>query len=215
LKIENGELKIENEMNYPKPIGKVVKSNTHIDYVCQVYNPGEIDRLPEPTDYTFGTFVTINLEESMGNGHLIGVIYNTLLMNPDFGNLGPRLSSRQELEVFTPDYLAETATLLGIIALGWQGADGGYHQGIPALAATVNAPVYQLDSEMLSSFHQDQKGRLALSYVPLLMSQNNPLVPQLLLNIVDRLTTLFPEQKDQLAVMRNNLAWKSIVMPVG
>lgn len=28
------------------PIGKIVKSNTHIDYVCQVYNLGEQPILP-------------------------------------------------------------------------------------------------------------------------------------------------------------------------
>jgi len=202
-------------MNYPTAIGKIVKSNTHIDYVCQVYNPGEIDRLPDPTDYTFGTFVAMGLGDSIRNGHLIGVIYNTLLMNPDFGNLGPRLSSRQESEVFTPDYLAETATLLGIIALGWQDATGHYHQGIPTLATTINAPVHQLDSNTLSTFHRDSDGQLSLRYMPLLISQNDPLVTQLQLNIVDRLTRLFPEQQSQLKVMRSNLAWKSIVMPVG
>ena len=47
------------------------------------------------------------------------------------------------------------------------------------------------------------------------MGQNNPLVPHLLLDIIDRLTDLFPEQAGQLAVMRNNVAWKSIVQPAG
>ncbi len=42
-------------------IGKIVKSNTHIDYVCQVYNPGEIEPCPKPADYSFGTFVAIHL----------------------------------------------------------------------------------------------------------------------------------------------------------
>ena len=106
-------------------IGKVVKSNAHIDYICQVFNPGETDLMPEPTDYTFGTFVSIALENPNGSAdQLIGVIYNTLLLNPDFGNLGPRLSPRAELEIFTPDYLSETATLVGIMAVGWRDAQG-------------------------------------------------------------------------------------------
>ncbi len=201
-------------------IGKIVKSNAHIDYICQIYNPGETDLMPEPTDYTFGTFVSIELEAAVsGNerevGRLIGVIYNTLLLNPDFGNLGPRLSSRQELEAFTPDYLAETATLVGIIALGWYDRDKRYRQGVPALAATVNTFVRRLDESELLAFHCDEQMRPCLRYAPLLLNQKDPLALQLLINIVDRLAGLFPDQCGQLNVMRNNLAWKSIVQPAG
>ncbi|MEM7534358.1 MAG: hypothetical protein AAF639_19405 [Chloroflexota bacterium] len=209
-----------NAIQNPIAIGKIVKSNTHIDYICQVYNPGEIDVLPQPTDYTYGTFVSIELENSVGgvfsgSNRLIGVIYDTLLMNPDFGNLGPRLSPRQELEIFTPDYLAETATLLGILALGWMDASGQYHQGVPALAATVNTPVNRLTGDELEAFHRDDSGQLQLRYIPVLLGQNTPLVSQLLMNIVDLLKDLFPNEQGQLAVLRNNLAWKSIVEPAG
>jgi len=196
-------------------IGKIVKSNTHIDYVCQVYNTGEIDPCPEPADYSFGTFVAIGLGEGEAGGRLVGVIYNTLLMNPDFGNLGPRLSPRQDLEIFTPDYLAETATLVGIIALGWIDADGMCHQGVPALAATVNDRVTRVEDDQLAAFHRDGAGRLSLKYVPVVLSQNNPLAPPLLINVVDRLMALFPAQRGQLDLLRTNLAWKSIVQPAG
>lgn len=197
-------------------IGKIVKSNTHIDYVCQVYNFGEMEPCPQPADYSFGSFVAIHLgDDAPGNGQLVGVIYNTLLMNPDFGNLGPRLSPRQELEVFSPDYLAETATLVGIIALGWIDGEGGCHQGVPALAATVNNRVTILEDEALRDFHGDGSGKVSLRYVPVLLSQNNPLVPPLLINVVQRLEALYPDQRDRLQLMRNNLAWKSIVQPSG
>ncbi|MFN2199574.1 MAG: hypothetical protein ACK2UO_00105 [Caldilineaceae bacterium] len=200
----------------PIEIGKIVKSNTHIDYVCQVYNSGEIEPCPQPNDYSFGTFVSIRLgDDPASGGHLVGVIYNTLLMNPDFGNLGPRLSPRQELEVFSPDYLAETATLVGIIALGWIDSGGASYQGVPALAATVNNPVEILDETQLRHFHDDGAGNVCLRYIPVLLSQNNPLVPPLLINVVQRLESHFPEQRDRLALIRNNLAWKSIVQPAG
>lgn len=195
-------------------VGKIVKSNTHVDYVCQVYGPNEVLTCPRPGDYCFGTFVSITLEEDgEPEGRLIGVIYNTLLMNPDFGSLGPRLSPKPDLEIFTPDYLAETATLVGILALGWIDASGICHQGVPNLAATVNNPVYRLEEGELRHFHCDLAGRLCLRYVPLILSQNNPLVAPLLLSIVDRLAALFPGQQSQLSLMRNNLAWKSIVQP--
>jgi len=196
-------------------IGKIVKSNTHIDYVCQVYGPGELAAQPLPTEYAFGEFVAIELSgNGSGPGALIGVIYNTLLLNPDFGSLGPRLSPRGEQEIFTPDYLSETATLVGIVALGWR-EGGGYRQGVPGLAADVDAPVRRLSDDELCAFHLDGTGHLSLRYASVLMGMNNPLVPQLLLTLIDRLVALFPEQRRQLQVMRNNVAWKSIVQPAG
>jgi hypothetical protein len=56
---------------------------------------------------------------------------------------------------------------------------------------------------------------MAMRYAPLLLSQNNALAAPLLLEVVDHLGRLFPGHRSQLAVMRNNLAWKSIVQPVG
>jgi hypothetical protein len=199
-------------------IGKVVKSNTHVDYICQIWNNGESDLIPQPTDYTFGTLVGIELEATTGEvtvDRLIGVIYTTLLLNPDFGNLGPRLSPRPELEIFTPDYLSETATLVGIITLGWRDTAGNYHQGVPALAATVNNFVHRLDETEFQAFHCGERQQPCLRYAPILLGQNNPLVPQLLIAMIDRLNQLFPDHRRQLAVMRNNLAWKSIVQPAG
>lgn len=201
-----------------KAIGKIVKSNTHIDYVCQVYGPGEIVAQPQPTDYAFGEFVAIELASSPSNGGgttLIGVIYNTLLLNPEFGNLGPRLSPRGEQEIFTPDYLNETAILVGIIAVGWRDPEGRWRQGVPNLAAEVDAPVRQLSDAELERFHRDEDGRLALRYAAVLLGMKNPLVTQLLINVIDRLVGIFPDQCGQLNVMRNNLAWKSIVQPAG
>lgn len=207
-----------------KGIGKIVKSNTHIDYVCQVYGPGEIISQPHPSDYAFGEFVAIKLagvaEPDLGvsetsSAQLVGIIYNTLLLNPEFGSLGPRLSPRGEQEIFTPDYLNETATLVGIIAVGWRGGGGRWRQGVPSLAAEVDAPVRLLNGEEMEQFHRDDDGRLALRYAPVLLGMQNPLVPQLLINVIDRLMGIFPDQCGQLGVMRNNLAWKAIVQPAG
>lgn len=201
-----------------KAIGKIVKSNTHIDYVCQVYGLGEIVAQPQPTDYAFGEFVAIEASSAQTNGSgttLIGVIYNTLLLNPEFGNLGPRLSPRGEQEIFTPDYLNETAILVGIIAVGWRDPEGRWRQGVPNLAAEVDAPVRQLSDAELERFHRDEDGRLALRYAAVLLGMKNPLVTQLLINVIDRLVGIFPDQCGQLNVMRNNLAWKSIVQPAG
>jgi hypothetical protein len=193
-------------------IGKIVKSNTHVDYVCQVNNPGEFRASPDPQDYAFGTFVRVELS---GNaGYLVGLIYSTILMNPEFGSLGPRLSSPADLEVFSPDYLREQATLVGIVAVGQVSAQGAVHQGVPLLAAPVNAVVETLPPADVRAFHQSVGGP-SLAYVPLLLTGRDPLIPHLLLTVVNQLSELFPEQAHRLAVLRGNLAWKAAVTPAG
>lgn len=202
-----------------REIGKVVKSNSHIDYVCQIYGRGEIAQLPAPADYALGTFVSVAVEDAnLGpfttmQDRLIGVIYNTMLMNPDFGSMGPRLSPRHDLEVFMPDYLAETATLVGILLLGWQAANGAWQQGAPLIAATVNQPVAVLDDDAVRDFHRLDNGDPALRYLPLLLAQKSPLAPTLTFAILDRLSRLFPHQQRRLALVRDNLAWKHVVEP--
>jgi hypothetical protein len=208
-------------------IGKIVKSNTHVDYVCQVYGQGEMDSgPPSPEDYAFGTFVRLGLgpdarqaqvvpgEQALGSC-LVGLIYSTILMNPEFGNLGPRLSPPDDLEVFSPDYLQEQATLVGIVTVG-QVTLNGTHQGVPRLAASVGAEVSTMSAEEVRAFHTLPPGdRLSLAYAPLLLAQSDPLIPHLLLNVVSRLVDLFPDQARQLTVLRGNLAWKTAVMPAG
>lgn len=193
-------------------IGKIVKSNSHVDYVCQINNPGEFSALPQPQDYAFGTFVRVQLGD--GSGYLVGLIYSTILMNPEFGSLGPRLSPPSDLEIFSPDYLREQATLVSILAVGQVTRDGEVYQGVPLLAATVNAAVETMSPDEIRHFHT-LGGRLSLAYVPRLLAERDAITPHLLLKVVEQLIVLFPDQKRQLAVLRGNLAWKAAVTPAG
>src|SRR5215469_483409 len=103
-------------------IGKIVKSDSHINYVCQIYGPREVELEPTPTDYAFGRFVRIAARSEQPDNYdiqvmlspskssepriyAIGVIYDTILLNPTFGSLGPRLSNEIQVELFSPDYI--------------------------------------------------------------------------------------------------------------
>src|SRR5271165_6701506 len=102
-----------------RPIGTIVNSDSHIHYWCQAYGPQEIADPPSPQDYAFGQFVRVDLPANDEPQVLIGVLYDTVLVNPAFGSLGPRLSTSDEQRaVFSPDYLTERATLLRLLALG-------------------------------------------------------------------------------------------------
>ena len=192
-------------------IGKIIKSNSHTDYICQVYSPGEVETPPAPEDYAFGTFVRVE----MGNDRwLVGIIYDTMLFNPDFGRLGPRLSPEPELAVFSPDYLNEKATLVGIAAVGMMDATGNVVQGVPALAASTDALVERMTDDQVRTFHQGNPIP-QLAYAPLLLAQGSPLALPLLQTVIARLMALFPNQADLLAVLQDDLAWKAQVGPLG
>ncbi len=203
-------------------IGKLIKSNTHVDYLCQIYGSREVDRPPAPPDYALGSFVRVPLNGEVdlsgpgsASGELIGVIYDTVLHNPEFGNLGPRLSSEPDLQVFTPDYLAEKVTLVGITTVGMRAPDGTVTHGIPALAAQIDAEVTRLGDEAVRGFHRAPGGGVRLEYAPMLIAQGSPLARHLLLRIVDYLGTLFPREAAHLSVLRAELAWQTMIAPMG
>ena len=197
-------------------IGKLVKSNSHTDYVCQVYGPGEVETPPVPADHAFGTFVRIPLDETASD--LVGVVYDTVLLNPDFGNLGPRLSPAPDLAIFSPDYLAEKVTLVGVTAIGTLGPDGAATHGVPSLAAQIDVLVERMDDDAIRAFHRPASSNSAgvhLGYAPLLLALGSPLSRLLLLRVVDRLIALFPGREAHLSVLRGELAWQTVIGPLG
>jgi hypothetical protein len=208
-------------------IGRIVKSNSHVRYVCRAYEAGEVASPPHAEDYAFGAFVRIGLPA--GEGHLVGLVCDTVLMNPEFGHLGPVLRPAEEPrsspvadpETFSPDYLDERAVLLTVVAVGQVAIGGEVRQGIPLPAATLDAPVEKMPDEEVRSFHSLPGGALSLAYAPRLLATGEPLMPHLLLRVVDHLAGIFPDQSGsltgvrQLAVLRGSLAWKAAIGPMG
>lgn len=193
-------------------IGKITRSSNHIDYVCQVHQPSEVAEAPQPADHAFGTFVRI---VTGPHDSIVGLIYNTVLLNPDFGTLGPRLSPAQDLAVFSPDYLNEKVTLVGIVAIGTWSEGGQVYHGVPPQTALIDAPVDSMDDAGVRSFHSDGAGGVRIGYAPLLIAHGSPLARHLLLNIIERLETLYPQASAQLQVLKVNVAWRAAVEPLG
>jgi hypothetical protein len=194
-------------------IGTIVKSNSHISYLCRVYGRLETGQVPEPHQYAFGNFVTLAPVAS-SPVRLVGVVRDTLLLNPDYGNFGPRLSSNAELAVFSPDYLNEKGVLVDVLILGWTDA-GCAHHAVPAVSAQIGTVVELMPEEEAQNFHRDGHGKFLMGYLPPLMSRNDPMVANLLLTILDRMAPAFPEGRRVISVLRNNLAWKARVVPAG
>lgn len=188
-------------------IGKIVSSRSHLDYVCQIYHPGEIPEAPVASSYAFGRFVRLA-------GDAVGVVYDSQLQNPDFGSFGPRLSnSPAEIRVFTPDLIDEQATLVSLLLLGrLEGARGV--QEVPGEVVPVHSEVETLSDEAFVAFHRDEAGRLQLRYLPLVQGNGGPASLSLLLAVLDRLNALCPEERARLGVLRSTLSWQRTIQAV-
>ena len=122
-------------------IAKIIKSNSHIDYVGRVVDELDAENAPSDEDYGFAQFVNLPLSESE---EIVGVIYNSLLINPDYANFGPRLSPKPELGNFSPDYLNEQGFLIGILLLGTRNGEGKIQHGVPRKVVPAGQDVYKV-----------------------------------------------------------------------
>lgn len=229
-------------------IGKIVKSDSHINYVCQIYGPREVEVEPSSADYAFGRFVriairsgqpenTASLDYALGMSqepitYAVGVIYDTILLNPAFGSLGPRLSNETQVELFSPDYISEKAVLIYIMILGMMeqrqnpGAETAIlstMHGVPLLSLELGSEIETMTDEEVRAFHyfsdpaepDSQTPYLHMGYVPHIIAQRNSLLPMVTLRIIDQLERLFPQNLALLSIVKRNFAWRLKVETTG
>lgn len=199
----------------PLELGKVVKSNSHCDYVVQLHDRMSVGHPPQPDDCGFGSFV------KLGNGDrppIVGIVYNSQLLNPLFLNNGPRLSSEPD-PVFSPDLINETRTLLGIALIGTLvqagplGSEQLYgEQGIPREVVPVNTPVTCMGREEIYRFHLNGDGRPQFRYYSLLLRYGGSfathLTEQVLQELIDLQFFAHTEQR-ALATICRELTWRN------
>lgn len=195
-------------------IAKIVSSNSHVDYVARVLDSLETPEPPTTADYHFGQFVRIPVKGKDGEyrGEAVGVIYNSQLINPEYGNYGPRLSTPPETNaVFSPDYLNEQGVLIGILLLGWRdGSDR--RQGVPREVLPINSEVEIMTEQEVSAFHQDGSGSLQIHYYSHVTTHAGPFAFQLLTAIVDELEKLTIEsERARLGVLRKAIVWQQTI----
>lgn len=229
-------------------IGKIVKSDSHINYVCQVYGPHEVEVEPEPGDYAFGRFVRVatrsaqvddpesTLDLALGRHqgpvtYAVGVIYDTILLNPAFGSLGPRLSNETQVELFSPDYISEKAVLIYVMVLGMMEQqflpDGtslflSRTHGVPLLSLELGSEIETMIDEEVRAFHYfsdpgeiEQNAYLHMGYLPHIIAQRSSLLPMVTLHIIDQLERLFPQNLALLSIVKRNFAWRLKVETTG
>ncbi|HEX5707034.1 MAG TPA: hypothetical protein VFX96_07050 [Pyrinomonadaceae bacterium] len=194
-------------------IARIVKSNSHVDYVGRVVDKMDAVAPPSADDYGFAQFVRLPVE---GAGEVVGVIYDTQLANPDYGTFGPRLSSHAELAVLSPDYLNEQGVLVGILLVGWREAagagDGGRaaasRQGVPRRVIPVGQDVFKMESDEVAEFHRSG-GEVRLHYYSQVIAHAGAFAVPLVEAVIEQLEPLCePAERQRLCVLKKSLSWQ-------
>lgn len=218
-------------------LGKVVKSNSHCDYVVQLDNVLDVASPPTPEDYGFGSFVKLET----GDRHwAVGLIYNSQLSNPQFQSSGPRFTSEPD-PFFTPDLVMETQTLLGVILIGSLAcatesvlsgdlpSEGTLapsllsesrsnsvsmygQQGIPRAVVPVNTPVLTLNQAEIHAFHHNQEQKPQFCYYSHLIRYGGSFATYLTQQVLAELfqNNLFTGAEQRaLAILGKELAWRN------
>jgi hypothetical protein len=192
-------------------LGKVVKSNSHCDYVVQVDDEMDFVDAPGADDYGFGTFVKLEDDRHWA----VGIVYNSQLFNPMFMNSGVRLTSEPD-PLFTPDQIQEVRTLLWTVLVGAvsktpSGRTYGI-QGIPRVVVPVNTEVSRMTIEEIHQFHLNSDGRSQFCYYSHLLRCGGTFSVQLTHQVLEELiqSKLFKGAEERaLIVLCKELAWKN------
>lgn len=188
-----------------KRIAKIVASRSHVDYVGRVVDRLDAGGAPGADDYGFAQFVRLPVAE---DEEVFGVVYNTQLVNPEYGNFGPRLSPPAELSILSPDYLNEQGVFVGVLLLGWRDG-GGTHHAVPRRVIPVGQEVYALPDADVLKFHRDGAGLLRLHYFSQVVAHAGAFALPLLEAVLEQLEAgATREERQRFCVLRKSLAWQ-------
>ncbi|MBK8146873.1 MAG: hypothetical protein IPK58_01315 [Acidobacteria bacterium] len=187
-------------------IAKIVTSNSHLDYVARVVDSLDVAEPPHGDEFGFAQFVALTVDDSL---ELVGVIYDTRLINPEYSNFGPRLSPKPDLAHFSPDYLNEQGLLIGILLLGSRDANGRAVQGVPRRAVPAGQDVAAICPDEVLRFPLDEEGEIQMHYYSQIVAHARAFAVPLLEAIIDQLGTQAGEEgRKRLEVLKQSLLWQ-------
>ena len=187
-------------------IANIVSSNSHIDYIGRVIDStDDADEIPRSSDYCFGQFVAVDGDDEK----VIGIIYDSRLINPEYGSFAPRSGQRAELARHNADYAKEQGILIGILLLGTIDASGKMFHGIPPKIVGVGQPVTKIDRDQVVRFHRNGSGNVQLHYYTQVVSNARQFAIPLLDSIIDQLCAGCTDGEMQsLQVLKRSLTWQ-------
>jgi hypothetical protein len=187
-------------------IAKIVSSNSHIDYVARVIDSLDVAEPPAADDFCFAQFVRLPVDET---AEIIGVIYDSILVNPEYSNFGPRLSPKPELGNFSPDYLNEQGVLIGILLLGSRDREGKILHGVPRRVVPAGQDVFKIEASDVKRFHTDENECLQIHYYSQIVAHAGLFAVPLLESIIEQLRLdCSDKDRQRLGVLKQTLLWQ-------
>jgi len=189
-------------------IARIVSSNSHIDYIGRVIDEFDVDSPPKQTDVGFADFVSVKTETEQ----MIGIIYDSKLINPEYANAGPRLSPAPSTQTFTPDFLSEQGVLIGILLLGILDENGSISHGVPRQIIQPGNYVERLSDENVRKFHTDSSGNMQMHYYSQIVANAGNLAVPLLETIIAFLVKSCPAaDRKRFELLSQNLKWQRTI----
>jgi hypothetical protein len=186
-------------------LAKIVGSNSHIDYVARVIDKFDTDSPPSADDVGFGDLVLVNMSAESA----VGVIYDSQLINPEYANFGPRLTPAPTAQTFTPDFIGEQGTLIGILLLGSMDGNGKASHGVPRRVIPPGSVVEKIDAADIKNFHTDANGSFCLHYYSQVLANTGNMAVPLLETIIASLLPHCPENdRRRLEFLSRDLKWQ-------
>ena len=187
-------------------IAKIVSSNSHIDYVARVIDTLDVAEPPSAEDFGFAQFVKLPFEDKT---QIVGVIYDSMLVNPEYANYGPRLSPKPELASFNPDYLNEQGFLIGILLLGAVDKTQKITHGVPRRVVPAGQDVYKIEADEIKKFHTDANDCLQIHYYSQVVAHAGLFSVPLLEAVIEELSLdCSDSDRQRLGVLKQTLAWQ-------
>lgn len=198
-------------------LGSIAQSHTQMDYVVEVYRENEREMPPEKHDYEFGQPVYTRTTVRDDEYALIGVVYDSELVDPDQGRVGPRLSNPDQ-EMFVPGYVDEKRTLLGVAIIGAaqlvpESDADTYNftdvtQEMPRWTLDIDDEVSKLSTAGFRQFHVPDS-TLHLRYYDRLIATSNRFGAEVTLALIDRLRAHTAADDKLLDVIEQKIRWET------
>ena len=197
-------------------IGSILNSNSHIDYTVEIYNERDREQPPGSHEWGFGQPVFVHKTIDGAGYAVMGVVYDTQLVDPDQGRTGPRLAQTDQPQ-FTPGYVEERTTLAGVALLGAAPLDengeiGEPEHSMPRWTLEVDDQVLRCPPAMTAAFHTTSDGSLQLAYVDRLVDVAGPLGAEVTIAMVENLREcheLDQTRRRVLDVIERNIEWQA------
>lgn len=198
-------------------LGTIAQSHSQMDYVVEVYRERDRERPPGKQDYEFGQPVYTTTDVQGETRAMIGVVYDSRLVDPEQGREGPRLSNPDQ-ELFVPGYVDEKRTLLGVAFLGVaeltpHSETAGYdltavEQAMPRWTLDIDDAVSKLPTAGFKQFHFPES-TLRVQYYDRLISTAERFGAEVTLAVLDRLRADTPADENMLDVIEQKVRWEA------